>query len=113
MPAGQGSYLGARPATTLPFMRFEQVEAGPVTYPVLVCETCGEHITKDRPGLIAFGTDENDRRTSTDVVVHKGACDHSGTDGLPWEELHRFFYQLVFNSTGIDLTKVDPEMMHD
>lgn len=94
-------------------MRFEQAVEGTVIYPVLICETCGQRITKDRPGLIAFGVDEHYRRTGTDVVVHKGTCDHSGTDGLPWEELDRFFYQLVFNSTGVDLTKVDRDSMYD
>ena len=74
--------------------------------PLIVCDICGDVISKAREGVAAFDSHSPERSRVNVVLVHKGRCHEVARDWIGeaqagWHELGEFLVLLCLN-VGID-----------
>ena len=80
------------------------VEKNARTYPLLICDICGERIENLGLGAAVFPRTDVDGEINDVLHVHKRSCHDAaerkvgGGKGAPWQELQDHFVYLMANA---------------
>ncbi len=74
----------------------------------IACDTCGAKIVGPNDGIVVFDQVAGPPydRTGGVLAIHKGRCETTETQRLPWQDLDVFLRDIVLN-TRIDLAATE------